>query len=260
MSPAIVATRNLQPHERWREAAGSASGAEAATDFCKTCALYHACAMVGFGKPELSPLHGLMEHLGPYRPDEVIFRQGDPFEAVFAVRAGTVKTRQIDAEGREHVLGFHLPGEVIGLTAIHPGRFPCDAVALENTFPCRFSFPAMSTLAAHQPAVQQHLFRLISKELGAASLLAGDHPADVRMAAFLVNLGERYAARGASGTEFRLSMSRGDIANYLRLAAETVSRVLSRFSSQKLIVLKGRDLHLINLMRLRELGHGLLGS
>lgn len=216
--------------------------------------------MVGFGRQELSPLHGLMEHLGPYRADEVIFRQGDPFEAVFAVRAGTVKTRQVDADGREHVLGFHLPGEVIGLTAIHPGHFPCDAVALEDTFLCRFSFPAMSTLATRQPAVQQHLFRLISKELGAASLLAGDHPVEVRMAAFLVSLGERYAVRGASGTEFRLSMSRGDIANFLHLAAETVSRVFSRFSAQKLIVVKGRDLHLIDLVRLRELGRGLVGS
>lgn len=260
MSESVVATRTPSPFDRWRQVSGDANRHEAGADFCKTCALYHACAIVGFGRSELSPLHGLMEHLGPCRTDEVIFRQGDPFETVFAVRAGTVKTRQIDADGREHVLGFHLPGEVIGLTAIHPGHFPCDAVALENTFLCRFSFPAMSTLAARQPAVQQHLFRLISKELGTASLFAGDHPADARMAAFLVNLGERFAARGASGTEFRLSMSRGDIANYLRLAAETVSRVFGRFNAQKLIVLKGRDLHLINLMRLRELGRGLLGT
>lgn len=260
MSQRAVVARNLRPFERWRDRPDAAGGIDAATDFCRTCALYHACAMVGFGKPELSPLHGLMEHLGPCRADDVVFHQGDPFEAVFAVRAGTVKTRQIDPEGREHVLGFHLPGEVIGLNAIYPGHFPCDAVALEDTFLCRFSFPAMSTLAANRPAVQQHLFRLLSKELGAASLLVGDHPADVRVAAFLVDLGERYTARGASGTEFRLSMSRGDIANYLRLAAETVSRVLARFRTQRLIALDGRDLRLLDPVRLRELGRGLLGN
>src|SRR6185437_14149368 len=109
----------------------------------------------------------------------------------------------------EHVGPFRA-GEHVGLNAIYPEHFPCDAVALEDTQFCRFSFPAMSALAARQPAVQQHLFRLISKELGAVSLLAGDHSADERMAAFLVDLSNRYAARGFSATRLHLSMSRGD--------------------------------------------------
>jgi CRP/FNR family transcriptional regulator len=144
------------------------------------------------------------------------------------------------------------------LNAIFPDHFPCDAVALENTRFCRFSFPAMSALATRMPAVQQHLFRLISKELGAVSLLAGDHSADERMAAFLIDLSVRYAARGFSATRFHLSMSRGDIANYLRLAAETVSRVLSRFRAQKLIEIDGRELALLDPEGLRKLGASLL--
>lgn len=232
--------------------------ADVASDFCRTCALSSVCAMVGYGKPELSPLHGLMEHLGPYRAGETVFRQGDPFESVFAVRAGTVKTRQLDHHGREHVLGFFLPGEVIGLDAIYPDRFPCDAVALEDAQFCRFSFPAMSALATRQPAVQRHLFRLISRQLGMARLLAGDHSADERMAAFLVDLGERYAARGFPGTHFYLSMSRSDIANHLNLAAETVSRTLSRFRAKGLIMIKGHVLHLHAPQQLRELGQNLL--
>ena len=97
----------------------------------------------------------------------------------------------------------------------------------------------MSALAARQQAVQRHLFRLIGKELGAVSLLAGDHSADERMAAFLVGPCTRYTTGGPPATRFHLSMSRGDIANYLRLAAGTVSRVLGRFRSQGLIVLEG---------------------
>ena len=228
--------------------------------FCHTCAFSGACVAVGYGKRELAELHCLVEHVGPYREGEYIFRTGDAFRAIFAVRAGTVKTCQIDEDGREHVLGFYLPGEVIGLNAIYPDHFPCDAVALEASQFCRFSFPAMSALAARMPAVQQHLFRLISKELGTASLLAGDHSADERMAAFLVDLGERYAARGFSGTHFQLSMSRGDIANYLRLASETVSRVLSRFRSQGMIDVDGRTLELRDVARLRKLGRSLLSA
>ncbi len=226
--------------------------------FCGTCAFSSACIAAGYNKPELAQLQCLVEHVGPFRAGEHIFRTGDPFRAIFAVRSGTVKTRMVDKEGREQVLGFYLPGEVIGLNAIYPEHFPCDAVALDTSFFCRFSFPAMSALASRIPAVQKHLFRLLSKELGSASLLAGDHSADERMAAFLMDLAGRYAARGFSATRFHLSMPRGAIPNYLRLAAETVSRVLSRRRSQNLTRTEGRELELPNPDALRQLGQALL--
>lgn len=229
-----------------------------AARFCTSCAFSEACIAVGYGKPELLELHCLVEHAGPFRAGEHVFRTGDPFRAIYAVRSGSVKTRMFDRDGNEQVLGFYLPGEVVGLNAIYPEHFPCDAVSLEDTWFCRFSFPAMSALAARLPAVQQHLFRLISKELGAVSLLAGDHAADERMAAFLIDLSTRYAARGLPSARFHLSMSRGDIANYLRLAAETVSRVLTRFRTQELIALEGRELVLLDDGKLRELGASLL--
>lgn len=230
------------------------------THFCLSCAFAGACLAEGYGKPELMQLHCLVEHVGPYRAGEHVFRAGDPFRAIYAVRSGSVKTCAFDREGREQVLGFYLPGEVIGLNAIYPERFPCDAVTLETSQFCRFSFPAMSALAARMPAVQQHLFRLISKELGDATARAGEHTAEERVAAFLMDLSSRYAARGFSATHFELSMSRNDIANYLRLASETVSRVLSRFRQRKLIDLDGRKLVLMEPSRLREIGQALLSN
>jgi CRP/FNR family transcriptional regulator len=224
--------------------------------FCSACAFSEACLSVGYGKPELLQLHCLVEHVGPVRAGSYAFRMGDPFRAIYAVRSGMVKTCAIDSDGREQVLGFHLPGEVVGLNGIYPDRFPCDAVALESTQFCRFSFPAMSALATRLPALQQHLFRLLSKELGATAQLAADHSADERVAAFLLDLGDRYAARGFSGAHFRLSMPRGDIANYLRLAPETVSRVLSRLRSQGIIDIDGRRVDLIDRTALRVLAGG----
>lgn len=123
--------------------------------FCTTCAFSGACLAMGYGKPELEELHCLVKHVESYQPGDYVFRTGDPFRTIFAVRHGTVKTRQIDRDGREQVLGFYLPGEVIGLNAIYPDRFPCDAIALENSGFCRFSFPAISALAARMPALQQ---------------------------------------------------------------------------------------------------------
>ena len=213
-----------------------------------------------YDKPTLQALHCLVEHVGPFREGEYLFRANDPFFAIFAVRGGTVKTSVVDTLGREQVLGFYLPGEMVGLNAIHPDHYPCDAIALDSVYLCRFSFPALATLAARIPGIQQQLFRLLSKDIGTASLLAGDFTAEERMAAFLVALADRYAARGFSATAFRLSMPRADIANYLRLAAETVSRVLRRFQDQQLIRVEGRDIEFVGAAALRSLARNVLHS
>jgi CRP/FNR family transcriptional regulator, anaerobic regulatory protein len=214
----------------------------------------------GYDKPTLQALHFLVEHVGPFREGQYLFRANDPFSAIFAVRGGTVKTSVVDTLGREQVLGFYLPGEMVGLNAIHPEHYPCDAIALDSVYLCRFSFPALATLAARIPGIQQQLYRLLSKDIGTASLLAGDFSAEERMAAFLVALADRFAARGFSATAFRLSMPRADIANYLRLAAETVSRVLRRFQDQQLIRVESRDIEFVDPAALRVLARNVLHS
>jgi CRP/FNR family transcriptional regulator, anaerobic regulatory protein len=226
--------------------------------FCSTCTFSKACLATGYGKRELEALHCLVEHVPPRAEGEHVFRRGESFRAIYAVRTGSVKTSIYNRDGREQVLGFYLPGEVIGLNGIYPEYYPCDAIALERASFCRLSFTAMSDLAAEMPVVQQQLFRLLSRELGMASLLAGDHTADERVAAFLLDLGERHALRGLSATQFQVPMSRSDMANYLRLASETVSRVLTRFRVRKWVEAEGRHLHLCDRDALRELGSALL--
>ncbi len=226
--------------------------------FCSTCAFSQACLSEGMDKSALMDLHVLVEHVGPLHAGEHVFREGDAFEAIAAVRAGTVKTYVIDRDGHEQVLGFHLPGEVIGLDAIDGDRYPCNAVALDTVMLCRFSFPRISVLAARLPGLQQHLFRLMSRDIGRASLLAGDYSADQRMAAFLIGLSRRLAARGFSPDRFQLTMARTDIANYLRLAPETVSRVLKRFQHDGLIHVDRRDLELLGRKRLEDMAASML--
>ncbi|MGV8930950.1 MAG: helix-turn-helix domain-containing protein [Luteimonas sp.] len=221
--------------------------------FCSTCAFSQACLSQGMDKSSLIDLHMLVEHVGPLHAGEHVFRVGDPFEAIAAVRAGSVKTYIIDRDGREHVLGFHLPGEVIGLDAIDGDTYPCNAVALDTVMLCRFSFPKISVLAARLPGLQQHLFRLLSRDIGRAALLAGDWTADQRMAAFLIGLSRRLAARGFSADRFALTMARTDIANYLRLAPETVSRVLKRFQHDGLLRVDRRELELLDRVQLETL-------
>jgi CRP/FNR family transcriptional regulator len=226
--------------------------------FCSTCAFSGACRAEGYDKSALLELHCLVEHIGPFAAGDYIFREGDPFNAIAAVRAGSVKTFTVDASGREQVLGFFLPGEVIGLNAIHSSRFPCNVMALDTVMLCRFSFPMMATLASRMPGLQAQLFRLLSQDINKAALLAGDFSADERMAAFLVSFSRRFAARGFSPTRFNLSMARTDIANYLRLAAETVSRVMRRFQDEGLLRVNRREFELVELGRLEALAKPVL--
>ncbi|WP_241685762.1 helix-turn-helix domain-containing protein [Luteimonas sp. YGD11-2] len=216
-----------------------------ALNFCSTCAFSQACMSEGMNKADLMDLHMLVEHVGPLHAGAHVFRAGDTFEAIAAVRSGTVKTYTVDRDGHEHVLGFYFPGEVIGLDGIHGDRYPCNAVALDTVMLCRFSFPKISVLATQLPGLQQHLFRLLSRDIGRAALLAGDWTADQRMAGFLVGLSRRLAARGFSPDRFQLTMARTDIANYLRLAPETVSRVLRRFQEAGLVRLDRREVELL---------------
>ena len=226
--------------------------------FCSTCAFSQACLDQGMDKRALMDLHVLVEHVGPFHAGEHVFREGDPFDAIAAVRAGTVKTYVVDRDGREHVLGFHLPGEVIGLDAIDGEHYPCNAVALDTVMLCRFSFPKIAVLAAQVPGLQRQLFRLLSRDIGRAALLAGDWSADQRLAAFLIGLSRRLAARGFSPNRFQLSMPRTDIANYLRLAPETVSRVLRRFQHEELVHVDRRELEIADRRGLEALAAPIL--
>lgn len=220
--------------------------------FCTNCSFGRICLPNGYDKAALHELHCLVEHVGPFRGGHHLFRINDPFGAIYSVRAGMIKTYVVDERGREQVTGFFLPGELVGLNAIYPARYPCNAVTLDTAALCRFSFPAMATLATRLPNLQEQLFRLLSKDIGTASLLSGDYTAEERIAAFLIDLADRYAARGYSARRLHLSMPRSDIANYLRLAAETVSRVLGRLQERGLLRIEGREVEVLDPAALRH--------
>lgn len=210
-------------------------------------------------KGDLRELHVLVEHVGPLAAGAHIFREGDAFNAIAAVREGTVKTWRVDRDGREQVLGFHLPGEVIGLSAIDGERYPCNADALDPVQLCRFSFAKVATLATRLPGLQRELFRLLSRDITHAERLAADLPADARLAGFLLDLSARMAKADGSIDRLRLSMPRADIANYLRLAPETVSRLFRRFRDDSLLLVRGREVEITDrrrLQRLAEAGSG----
>ena len=217
---------------------------------CSDCSLSGLCLPVGLCPAEITRLDGLVNRSAPAHEGDHLYRVGDPFKAIFAVRSGCYKTYSVDSEGREHVLGFHLPGELLGLDAIYPGHHVGNAVALDTATVCMLPYDKLEGLVGQIAGLRNQLLRLMSKHIGGASALAGDFTAEERIAAFLLDLARRYQQRGFSKSEFNLAMSRRDIANYLRLAPETVSRVFARFEKDRLISVDRRNVHLTDTARL----------
>ncbi len=217
---------------------------------CKDCSLFQLCLPIGVGEADLELLDRIIKHRRPLRRGEHLFRVGDPFQAIYAVRAGSLKTYAMTEDGHEQVIGFHLPGELVGLDAVHGECHPCAAKALETTSVCEIPFDRLEDLADHLPTLQRQLLRVLSKEIlhdHNLLMLLGKKSADERLAAFLVSLSVRFKRRGFSAAEFYLSMSRNDIGNYLGLAVETVSRLFTRFQDDGLLEVERKHVLLRNM-------------
>jgi len=223
-----------------------------------TCALSDLCGLqidIGHSPP---PLDRATKHLRNLAKGEFLYRVGDPFRAIFLIQSGCVKTSLLSHGGAIQVLRFALPGELLGVNAIATVRHPSDAVALDATQLCELSFAELETLAAAHPEVQHRLLHLLSDEIARDEKLMamlGHQKAEVRLAHCLLDFHARCQRPAAHvGMPFRLPMSRQDIADYLGLSLETVSRLLSRFHKSGLLHVQGRQLRLLDIARLRAIG------
>ncbi|BCB25418.1 transcriptional activator protein anr [Sulfurimicrobium lacus] len=225
---------------------------------CKDCGIYQLCLTVG-GDVDLSLLDSLVKNRRTYKRGELIYRIGEPYRAAFAIRSGAVKTSVLTDDGRVQVTGFHIPGEVLGLNAIINDRYNCEARALETTCVCEVPFDHYEELAHGIPGLQHQMLKIMSQEIvhnQEMMLLLGKKKAEERLATFLVNLSRRLERHGRPALEFKLSMSRSDIGNYLGLAEETVCRVITRFEESSLISTERRLVRLGQMDRLQAMAAG----
>lgn len=221
---------------------------------CSTCSLSQLCLPMGLEQGDMERMDAIVERSHVMHEGEHLFKVGDPFKAIYAVRTGSYKSYTVDSEGREHVLGFHLSGELLGLDAIYPARHVCNAIALDTAAVCILPYAELTSLVGQIDGLRMQLLRLMSKDLADAATLAGDFSAEERIAGFLIGLSRRLQQRGLSPRQLNLSMTRRDIANYLRLAPETVSRVFARFEKDGIIAVERREIRLLDAMKLHDLG------
>jgi CRP/FNR family transcriptional regulator, anaerobic regulatory protein len=225
---------------------------------CAGCGHAPVCQASGYDRVELSGLRHIAERVGPLRTGEYLYRPMSPFRALYAVQTGMAKTVAVDVAGREQVLAFHLPGELIGLDAMERAVHDNAVVALGKTQFCRFPYPAVRQVATQQPEVPWHLVQSASQRILRLQLSSGNHMAEERLAAFLVDLRDRRALLGLPSDHLSLPMSRADIGNHLRLTTETISRLIGRFRERGWIRTDRLGLHVLNLAALREQGLSLL--
>ncbi len=220
---------------------------------CLECSLNEICLPVGVGADDIEQLDAIIDRKRPLPRGDHLFRAGDAFQSIFAVRAGSLKTYATSKNGQEQVMGFHLPGELIGLEAIARNAHPLSARALETTSVCEIPFTDLEKLSTQLPGLQRELLRIMSREIHDGEqnmVILGQKSAEERLAAFLIGLSNRFHRRGFSASQFNLSMSRGDIGNYLGLALETVSRLFTRFQNDGLLRVDRKHIELLNRDRL----------
>jgi len=223
---------------------------------CSVCVLGQFCLPVGISATDIAKIDTLVKDRVHLKKGESLYRHGEVLNSVYSVRFGTLKTEYCLEDGRQQVIGFHLPGEILGLDGIGDGHYQSEAIALEESEVCIIRYEAFEDLARQIPALQKQFHRILSRELTQDQrhlLSLGSMRAEERLAAFLLSLSQRLAARGYQNNEFDLRMSRLEIGSYLGIQIETVSRMLSRFAESGLIQIKQRHIKLIDMDGLHEL-------
>ncbi len=223
---------------------------------CETCSLHELCLPLELAHEDMEALDSIIKRRKPFQRGEFLFQQGDPFRAIYAVRAGSVKTYTHTDDGREQVTGFHLPSEIVGLDAITSHQHPCSARALETTSVCEIPFDKLEELGNQIPGLQRQLLRIMSREIledQDMMIWLGKKSAEERLAALLLRFSRRFQDRHFSAVDFNLSMSRTDMANYLGLAVETVSRLFSRFQSEGLVTVDRKHVQIHDLAGLKRM-------
>jgi CRP/FNR family transcriptional regulator len=217
---------------------------------CSNCNLRELCLPIGLAMPDIEKLGELVSTRRRIKRGEALFRAGDQFDSLYAVRLGFLKSTVMSSDGREQVTGFHMAGELVGMDGISSEQHSCDTVALEDTEVCVIPYERLEEVASAVPVLRNHFHKVMSREI-------------VREHGVMLLLGSMHAEeRGYSRTEFVLRMTRAEIGSYLGLKLETVSRVLSRFAQDGLLEVNQKHVRILDTDGLRGIvsGHGTSSS
>lgn len=185
----------------------------------------------------------------------MIFRQGEKAELIYAISAGSLKLIA-DVKNSDRVIDFRIPGELVDICSLNEGIYAYSAQALEDIYLCEIGKETLNDIASQIPEVQGRLMKVVSQELvniqKSSMLLHGNVNSEEKIAAFILNLAWRYLNSGYSCTEFKLNMTRTDIADYLGLSKETVIRLFKKLQQNNLLNIEGKNINIPNIVDLQK--------
>ena len=223
---------------------------------CSQCNLRELCLPYGLSESEITQLDHLVAGRRKVKRGHHLYRAGDAFEAIYAIKMGFFKTDILLEDGRDQVTGFQMAGEILGMDGIGTDFHTCNSIALEDSEICIIPFAQLEQLSREVQALQRHFHQVMSREIvrdHGVMMLLGTMRAEERLAAFLLNLSQRFTARGYSPQEFHLRMTREEIGSYLGLKLETVSRAFSRFQDDGLISVHQKHIRILDGTGLKRL-------
>lgn len=210
---------------------------------CQDCGFSQLCLPFSLNDTEMTRLDDIIQRKRPLHKGDMLFEAGNVQKSLFAIRTGSFKTFTLTDQGEQQITGFHLPGDIVGFDGLNSQQHPSYAEALETAMVCEIPLPNLDSLLDQLPRLRQQMMRLMSQDIQSDQqmmLLLNRKTAEQKLATFLSQLAQRYASRGFSATEFRLTMTRSDIGNYLGLTVETISRLLSKMDKEQLIAVDGK--------------------
>lgn len=222
---------------------------------CCACGLYGLCRVAGLESSSPVLIDAVVKRSEAVAAGDSLFADQDAPREIVAVKSGAFKASVRSGGAEERIVGFFLPGELIGMESVTGGTCPYTVEALKPAHVCRLNLARLHRFEPRHSEFQRQLILALGRQLHSSqdtSLLLGATTAEQRMALFLLGLSTRLLQHGLQGGRFKLPMSRRDIASYLGLAMETVSRVFKRFHARGLIAVRARDVALLDMRQLRE--------
>ena len=223
---------------------------------CEDCHLSRVCFNGVLEPDSQRALQQITHHPKPVHKGDHLYRQGEEFQSIYIVRSGSIKLYRIDDAGNQHIAGFFMAGELFGMDGLVNSKYSNSAVALDTTSLCEIPFKQIDKCFDTLPDMQRLLINALCNEVNERQqpLLQLHHKqVEVRLASCLLDLSKRFAKLGQSASEFNLPMSRRDLAQYLGMTEETISRLFTRFQKTKLITVSRRKVHLNKLQALKQL-------
>ena len=225
---------------------------------CDSCSLNNVCLPSGLSKEEIDQLEISVDKTVKVKKKNSLYHSSDKLDGIYAIKSGAIKTSISNEDGQEQVLEFHLPGDLLGFDAFNSGTHSCDAIALEDTLLCKIPTEDFDDLCSRLPGVRKEMMHQLGKEIShnqSLLLSLGQQQTDERLATFLLEMSAHFQSRGFSGNEFVIPMPRQDLSNYLGMAVETLSRIISRMSGDGLINIDRRMVSILDMKALETLAH-----